>query len=84
MGLSILWSLIALGIILVAKQRRNRMIWVSGASLMGLVVLKLFLIDLVNHSSIERIISFIVVGLLLLVIGYIAPLPPKEAAREEA
>ena len=41
------------------------------------VVLKLFIIDLSDAGSIGRIISFLVVGLLMLVIGFFAPLPPK-------
>jgi uncharacterized membrane protein len=44
---------------------------------LGLVVLKLFVIDLSGTGSIGRIISFLVVGLLMLVIGFFAPLPPK-------
>lgn len=43
---------------------------------MGLVVLKLFMLDLAEHGSVERIISFIGAGVLLLVMGYFAPLPP--------
>jgi uncharacterized membrane protein len=44
---------------------------------LGITVLKLFVIDLSGTGSIGRIISFLVVGLLMLVIGYFAPLPPK-------
>jgi len=43
---------------------------------MGLVVAKLFLLDLSQHGSVERIASFIGAGLMLLVMGYFAPLPP--------
>jgi uncharacterized membrane protein len=45
---------------------------------MGLVVVKLFIIELGNSGSISRIVSFIVVGLLLLLVGWYAPVPPKE------
>jgi uncharacterized membrane protein len=48
-----------------------------GAGLLGLVVVKLLLIDLSNAGGAERIIAFIVVGILMLVVGYFAPLPPK-------
>jgi uncharacterized membrane protein len=43
---------------------------------------KLVLIDLGHLSGIERIVSFIGVGVLMLVIGYFSPVPPraKEAA----
>ena len=46
----------------------------------AVVVAKLFLIDLSNIGGIERIVSFIGVGILMLVIGYVAPLPPKSPA----
>jgi uncharacterized membrane protein len=44
---------------------------------MAVVVAKLFLVELAARGSLTRIVSFIVVGLLLLLVGYFAPLPPK-------
>ncbi len=76
MSLSVLWSIIAMSVMLLAKQLAHRLIWIAGAGLMGVVVIKLFLVELSNSGSVERIVSFIVVGLLLLLIGYFAPLPP--------
>ena len=46
----------------------------------GLVVLKLFIVDLGNTGTVAMIISFLGVGALLLVIGYFAPAPPRSAA----
>jgi uncharacterized membrane protein len=40
-------------------------------------VIKLFLVDLAGLGTVARILSFIVVGLLMLLIGYLSPLPPK-------
>ncbi len=77
-ALALLWSLIAFALILRAKNRQNRDVWIGGAILLGLVIAKLFLVDLANSATLERIISFSVVGVLILIIGYIAPLPPKE------
>jgi uncharacterized membrane protein len=48
-----------------------------GAALIAGVVAKLFFVELRNHEGYERIISFIGVGLLLLIVGYFSPLPPK-------
>jgi uncharacterized membrane protein len=42
-----------------------------------MVVLKLFIVDLSGTGTIARIISFLVVGILMLIIGYFSPLPPK-------
>ena len=39
--------------------------------------ISLFLVELGNSGGVASVVSFIVVGLLLLVIGYFAPIPPK-------
>ena len=75
---SVFWSALALGAMLFANRRRSRAFWVCGAALLGVVVVKLFFLDLSRISGVERIFSFIGVGILLLVIGYVAPVPPKE------
>jgi uncharacterized membrane protein len=75
--LSLLWSFIALVSMAVATRKALRPLWMAGASLMGVVVVKLVGIDLSNVGGIERIVSFIGVGILMLVIGYVAPVPPR-------
>ncbi len=75
-SLSIFWSLLALCLMLSATRMRLRPLWLTGAVLMGLVVVKLFFVDLSNVGGIERIVSFIGVGLLMLLIGYVSPVPP--------
>lgn len=62
---------------MIGARRAQRRLWFVGAGLLSLVVLKLFVIDLSGAGSIGRIISFLVVGLLMLVIGFFAPLPPQ-------
>jgi uncharacterized membrane protein len=74
---SLLWTLLALAAMLVANRGRSRPAWVAGAVLLGFVVVKLFLVDLGQAGTVERIVSFIGVGLLLLLIGYLAPVPPR-------
>ncbi|GGL55114.1 hypothetical protein GCM10009091_41150 [Pseudomonas brenneri] len=76
-GLSIVWTLIALGLMIGGHLRNRREVWLIGAALIGVVVAKLFLVELSNRGGLERIVSFIGVGGLLLVVGYFAPLPPK-------
>ena len=76
-GYSILWTLLALGMMLLAARRSRRSLWLAGAGLLGLTVLKLLLVDLSNSGGAERIISFIAVGGLMLVVGYFVPLPAK-------
>jgi hypothetical protein len=76
--LSLLWTLAAMALMFLARRRLERALWVAGAALLGAVVAKLFLVDLANSGTVERIVSFIGVGALLLVIGYLAPVPPGE------
>jgi uncharacterized membrane protein len=60
-----------------ATRRAARWLWMLGAALMAVVVVKLVLVDLSHLSGIERIVSFIGVGVLMLVIGYFSPVPPR-------
>jgi uncharacterized membrane protein len=80
-GLSILWTLIALATMFVATRRFDsghaRSVWIVGAMLLGVVVVKLLLVDLSQTSALQRIVSFVGVGLLMLLVGYVAPLPPQ-------
>lgn len=79
-ALSILWTLVALVAMTVAAQRALRPLWMAGAALMGLVVAKLFIVDLSGVGTVERIVSFMVVGLLMLLVGYLSPMPPKASS----
>lgn len=83
-GLTILWTCLALLTMLFATRRAApalaRRVWLAGALLLGVVVLKLFFVDLSSIGTLERIVSFLGVGLLMLVIGYVSPMPPAAAA----
>jgi uncharacterized membrane protein len=81
-SLSIFWAILALISMLVAGGRRNRPVWLVGAALLAVVIAKLFLVDLSKVGSVERIVSFVGVGLLMLVVGYFSPLPPAREARQ--
>ncbi len=79
---SILWTLLALSLMSFGKRRGTRPVWIVGASLLGLVILKLFVLDLANLGTVARIVSFITVGVLMLIIGYFAPIPPSQIEEE--
>lgn len=83
-GLSIVWTLIALGLMIGGHLRHRREVWLIGAALIAVVVAKLFFVELSNRGGLARIVSFIGVGGLLLVVGYFAPLPPKRVEPEGA
>ncbi len=81
-SLSIFWTLLALTLMLIAHNRNFRRLWQIGAFLITLVVAKLFLIDLSNQETFARIAAFLGVGLLMLGIGYLAPIPPVDNQKE--
>lgn len=85
-GLAILWTLMAMGLMLFAQRRAQRLPWLTGAGLLVVVVLKLVLVDMSKAEGWERIVTFIGVGILMLVIGYFVPLPPRQggSAPEES
>jgi uncharacterized membrane protein len=76
-SLSIVWGASALAAMLAGARGKRRVVWLAGAALMGVVVVKLFLVELGNSGTLTRIVSFLGVGLLLLVVGYFAPVPPR-------
>jgi uncharacterized membrane protein len=73
-----------MGLMLFAHRRALRVSWLIGAGLLVAVVLKLLLVDMSNAQGWERIVTFIGVGVLMLVIGYFVPLPPRQRRTERA
>ncbi|XCN74047.1 MAG: DUF2339 domain-containing protein [Candidatus Electrothrix aestuarii] len=82
-ALAILWGSLALLLMVTAHRLKHRTLWLIGAGLIGVTVAKLFLVDLANSGTVERIVSFLVVGVLMLIIGYFAPLPPVRSETED-
>ena len=82
--MSLVWSVLGLAGTYLAARRQRRELWIAAAGLLAVVVLKLFAIDLSAQDTIERIVSFTGVGLLLLFVGYFSPIPPKHDAAAEA
>ena len=87
--LAIFWVALALVLMFVAHHRGQTQlgwisVWYAGATSLGLTVTKLFLVDLAQTGTVARIISFMSVGLLILVIAYFWPAPPKQRVVEPA
>jgi len=78
-SLTVVWS--ALGVFgwVLGSRRGQRLLWLAGAVLMGVVLAKLLLVDRTHLGNLFGIASFIAYGLLCTVIGYFAPAPPREA-----
>lgn len=82
-GLTLLWSGTALALMWASARRGLRAPWMVGAGLLGVVVAKLLLVDLSGSGTVTRIVSFMGAGALMLVIGYVAPLPGRAGQAAE-
>lgn len=82
--LSLVWTVSAFLLMRHAVKRLSKPLWMVGAALLAVVVLKLFMADLAGVGSVARIVSFMGVGGCMLLIGYLAPLPRSVAQQAEA
>jgi uncharacterized membrane protein len=78
-ALTLVWSLIGVGLWVLGSRRANRHVWWGGAILMGVVLAKLVLVDRHYMGNLAGIVSFLVVGALMVGVGWIAPSPPRNA-----
>lgn len=84
LSLTLLWVILAFILMTFSSRRHIRQIWFVGAALLAIVVVKLLLLDLSQSGTLTRVISFIGSGAVMLVIAYLAPLPPaRDPARKE-
>ena len=70
LSLSILWALYASLLTGFGIARRIRGARILGMLLLGITVLKVFFVDLSSLQTLYRMVSFIVLGLLLLAVSY--------------
>jgi uncharacterized membrane protein len=81
--IAIFWGVLGLLAILYGQKTRSRILWYAGAALLAADMIKLLLIDLSSAATLVRIVAFLVMGGLLILIGWVAPLPPKKENEEE-
>jgi uncharacterized membrane protein len=80
--LFLLWGTYGIGHIITGNKKASRPAWIAGAVLTVIDVAKLLLVDLAGRGTLIRIASFFIAGVLLLIIGWAAPLPPSSKAPE--
>ena len=80
--LTILWSIVGVLAWVVGSRRLLWSVWLVGAIILGVVLVKLALVDRQYVGNLTGIVSFIAVGLLLVVVGRIAPTPPRDSVIE--
>jgi uncharacterized membrane protein len=71
LGLSILWTCYATGLIVFGLARKSALLRWQALALFGVVVAKVFLFDLSFLERFYRILSFLVLGLLLLLVSFL-------------
>jgi uncharacterized membrane protein len=81
-ALSISWTVAGIAAMLLGKYRGSRAVWIGGGVLMGVVILKLLLIDRQHLHDLPAIIGMLAVGVLLIGVGYFAPVPPRNAGEQ--
>jgi uncharacterized membrane protein len=79
----ILWAVYGIGHVIAGNKLLLRRLWIAGAVLMVGDIAKFILLDLANAGTAPRVVSFFFSGLLLLFIGWAAPLPPSAKERNE-
>ncbi len=83
-SLTVVWSVLGVLGWVIGSRRGQRVLWLAGAVLMGVVLAKLVLFDRGHLGDLLGIASFIAYGLLCTVVGYLAPAPPKQESGEDA
>lgn len=77
-GLSMLWTAIAMSVMIYASRSKQRSLWFNGFGLLAIVGIKLMLIDLSNKGTALWTLSLIGIALLIIAASYFSPAPPKE------
>lgn len=75
--LTVLWSITGVLLWVYGSRRQLWNVWLAGAVLMGVVLAKLVIVDRQYVGNLAGILSFIAVGALLVLVGRIAPTPPR-------
>lgn len=70
-GFPVLWGILAFVFLIVGIKKQYKSLRIIALSLLGLTILKLFIYDISNISETGKIISFILLGILILIISFV-------------
>ncbi|CAN5373732.1 hypothetical protein BH10PSE17_BH10PSE17_18400 [soil metagenome] len=79
---SALWAVVGVATVYHASRSLRRSLWIVGANVLGVLVLKMLFVDLASFSVLAKVVVFVGVGVLFLAIGYLSPLPPARSHTE--
>ncbi len=71
LGLSILWGVYALCLIILGIYQKNKNLRIGAIALFGVTLVKLFFYDIVDLDTISKTIVFVSLGILLLIISFL-------------
>lgn len=77
-SLSLLWTAIAMSLMVYASKKMLRSLWFYGFGLLAVVGIKLMLVDLSNKGTMLWTVSLIGIALLIIAASYFSPAPPKD------
>lgn len=83
LSLSVIWALYGAGLLLAGGVWRVKLLRVMALALLSLTTLKVFFWDLSSLDRVYRIVSFIVLGAILLAVSYLYQKSQQRAASEE-
>jgi uncharacterized membrane protein len=83
LSLSVIWALYGAGLLLFGSVRRVRLLRLMALALLSLTTLKVFFWDLSSLDRVYRIISFIVLGAILLAVSYLYQKSQHRASEED-
>lgn len=75
--LSLIWTFIAVVLVTTGHRYLQRKTWFTGVIVQIVIVIKLMCVDSMELDGLLRAFAFIIIAILMLIIGYLAPLPPK-------
>jgi uncharacterized membrane protein len=69
-AVTLLWLLTAVVLFILGVRRKSNPLRMTAITLMGLTLLKLVVLDSLTFSTIQKVIAYLVLGILLLLISY--------------
>jgi uncharacterized membrane protein len=67
---TLLWLLTAVVIFILGARRKSNPLRMTGITLMGVTLLKLLVLDSLTFSTIQKVIAYLVLGVLLLLVSF--------------
>ncbi len=76
---SLLWATMGGVLTVWGRHRAARSLWIAGACLLVAAAVKLVLVDFGSLGQLANIFAVIAAGVVFLLVGWLAPMPPAAA-----